>query len=89
MENSLTAGVLDRLLEPISRVLNPASARALAELEADSTAQARIAELAGKCNEGLLSTTEQKEYETYVHAANLIAILQPKARLYLKGHAVS
>jgi hypothetical protein len=30
-----------------------------------------------------------KEYETYVHAANLIAILQAKARLYLKGHAVS
>lgn len=89
MSNDQTASVLERLLEPISRSLNPDSARALAEMEADSVAQTRVAELADKCNHGLLTPVEQKEYETYVHAGNLIAILQAKARLYLKRHARS
>lgn len=53
-------------------------------MEADSAAQARVTELAEKCNQGLLTPVEQKEYETYVHVGNLIAILQAKARLYLK-----
>ena len=81
-----TTGVLDRLLEPISRSLNAASARALAEMQADPVAQARVTELAEKCNQGALTPVEQKEYETYVHAGNLIAILQAKAKLYLKRH---
>lgn len=89
MSKDQTASVLDRLLEPISRFLNPDSARALAEMEADSVAQTRVAELADKCNQGLLTPVEQKEYETYVHAGNLIAILQAKARLYLKRHTRS
>jgi hypothetical protein len=46
----------------------------------------RIAELAEKCNEGALSAAEQQEYETYVHAGNLVAILQAKARLLLNGN---
>jgi hypothetical protein len=87
MADNAMANVLDRLLEPISRSLNPASARALAEMEADPVAQTRVAELAEKCNQGVLSAVEQKEYETYVHAGNLIAVLQAKARLYLKRHS--
>jgi hypothetical protein len=89
MKHELTTGVLEKLLEPISRAFNPDSARALAQMEADPSAQARVAELAEKCNEGTLTPVEQREYETYVHAGNLIAILQAKARLYLKRHAAS
>jgi hypothetical protein len=81
--------VLDRLLEPISRSFNPASARALAEMEADEVAQKRISTLAEKCSEGTLTPVEQREYETYVHTGNIIAVLQAKARLYLKRHATS
>ncbi len=84
-----TTRVLDRLLDPISRCLNPESARALAQLKADPVAQTRIEELAEKCNEGLLTPDEQREYETYVHAGNLIAILQAKARLQLKQAAAA
>jgi hypothetical protein len=79
-------GVLDRILDPISRSLNLDSARSLATIEADPAVQARVAELAEKCNEGHMTPAEQSEYETYVHAGNLIAILQAKARLYLKQH---
>ena len=78
--------VLDRLLDPIARSLNPASARALARTEADAVAQRLVAELAEKCNQGVLTAAERREYETYVHAGNLVAILQAKARLYLKRH---
>jgi hypothetical protein len=76
--------VLDRLLDPITRCLNPESARALVELRADTASQARIAELAEKCNEGRLTPDEHREYETYVHVGNVIAILQAKARLLLR-----
>jgi len=47
---------------------------------ADPEIQARIAERAGKCNEGQLSSAERAEYERFVHAIDLISILQSKAR---------
>ena len=84
MRNEPPAGVLDRLLDPISRCFTSESARALVALRADAVAQHRLEELAEKCNQGNLSPDEQREYETYVHVGNLIAILQAKARLHLK-----
>lgn len=72
--------VLDRLLDPLARALTPAAARALVDFRADADTQARIAELAHKCNEGRLTTKERSEYETYVRSIDLIAILQSKAR---------
>ena len=84
MKNGESASVLDRLLEPVTRCLTPESARALVELRADADAQTRIAELAEKCNEGRLTAEERREYETYVHVGNLIAILQAKARVLLR-----
>ena len=86
MADQVTASVLERLLEPISRSLNLQSARALAEIKSDPVAQKRIAELAEKCNQGALTPIEEKEYETYVNAGSLIAILQAKARAVLARH---
>ncbi len=89
MKNWNTDSVLDRLLDPVSRCFTTEGAQALAELQADPVAQARVEELAEKCNEGQLTTEERLEYETYVHVGNLIGILQAKARLYLKQHTAS
>ena len=89
MKNSQSASVLDRLLEPITRCLTPESARALVELRTDPVAQARIAELAEKCNQGQITPEERREYETYVHVGNIIAILQAKSRLLLRQRAAS
>jgi len=75
--------VLDRLLDAVSRCLTPDAARALIDLRADPETQRRIDELADKCNEGLLSPDERREYEAYVSFANFIAILQAKARKLL------
>jgi hypothetical protein len=75
--------VLDRLLEPVGRCLSPRAARRLVGLRADDTAQKRVQELAEKCNEGTLSDAERSEYEAYIMAANVVAILQAKARARL------
>ena len=80
--NGSTA-VLERLLDPVSRSLNIEAARKLVQLKADAKTQARVDELARKCNEGALTAAERSEYERYVTAGNLIAILQAKARLLL------
>ena len=78
-----SAALLERLLEPVSRSLNAEAAKELIKLKADPRTQARIDELARKCNEGDLTPSERSEYERYVTAGNLVAILQAKARLIL------
>jgi len=77
------SAVLERLLEPVSQSLNVEAARKLIRLKADARAQARVDELARKCNEGQLTPAERAEYERVVTAGTLIAILQAKARLLL------
>jgi hypothetical protein len=81
---TLDAPVLDRLLDPVGRILTPAVARDLVKLRFDRKAQARIGKLARKCNEGKLTDAERSEYETCVYLIDFIAILQAKARTLLK-----
>ena len=83
MNKSRNGRVLQRLLEPVSSSLNEEAARKLIGLKADRKAQARVDELARKCNEGQLTPEERQQYETYVLAGEFIAILQAKARLLL------
>lgn len=75
---------LDRLLDPVARCLSACAACELANLRADEEAQARVRALAEKCNEGTLSAEERTEYEAYAMAANIVAILQAKARARLR-----
>ena len=87
MATATRTTVLDRLLEPLGRCLTVQSARKVVNLRADPVAQARIAELAEKCNEGELSPKELAEYELYVSTGTFIATLQAKARTLLAEHA--
>ncbi len=82
--NAATSQILDRLLEPVGRCLSEEAARQLTGLRADEESQARVHELAEKCNEGTLTAEERSEYESYVMAAGIVAILQAKARARLK-----
>ena len=84
MTNGEGVRVLDRLLDPLVLCLTPESARAVVALRADAAAQARIGELAEKCNEGVLTPEERREYEVYVQVGDVISILQAKARLLLR-----
>jgi hypothetical protein len=74
---------IGRMLEPVSRSLNADAARKLIRLKADAKTQARVDELAQKCNEEELTPDERAEYERLVMVGNIIAILQAKARLIL------
>jgi hypothetical protein len=70
---------LERLLEPVSSSLNEDAARKLVVLKANRKAQARVSQLARKCNEGVVSAAERREYEAYVMAGEIIGILQASA----------
>ncbi len=77
--NSVADG-LARLLDPVAECFTPEVASRVARLQADPTLQSRIDELAEKCNEGQLTTEEEAEYDAYVRAMDVLAILQAKAR---------
>ena len=82
---TLDAPLLDRLLDPLGRILTPEVARKLVRLRFDVKTQAKIAKLARKCNDGRLTPGERREYESYVQTIDFIAILQAKARSLLKA----
>jgi hypothetical protein len=75
-----TPNVLSLLLEPVGQMMPVAFARELAGLRATPDVQARIDELADKCNEGQLTVKERAEYDAYIDAIDVISILQAKAR---------
>jgi hypothetical protein len=83
MEQPTDIAILDKMLEPVARCFTPAVAKQIAELRADAPTQARIDELASKCNEGELTETEKREYQAYVDALDLLGLLQAKARAML------
>jgi hypothetical protein len=83
MTKSSNGSVLERILEPVSSSLNEEAARKLIGLKADRKLQARVARLARKCNEDTLPPAERRDYETYVMASEVVAILQAKARILM------
>jgi hypothetical protein len=87
MQNGQATAVLEEMLEPVTRAFSRDVAQALVNIRASDAAQARIAELAEKCNEGSLTPDERAQYETYVNAVDLISLLQAKARVWLAHHA--
>ena len=86
MQDGGTIAVLDEMLEPVTNAFSRDVATALVNIKAGDTVQARIADLAGKCNEGQLTPDERMDYESYVQAADMISVLQAKARAWLALH---
>lgn len=75
---------LDRLLEPLAGCLSPEVAAKVADLRADEAMQNRVDYLADRANEGLLTAAEREEYAGYLHANEVIAVLQARARSLLR-----
>ncbi len=75
---------LDRLLEPLAGCLSLDVAAKVADLRADDAMQGRINYLADRANEGLLTAEEREEYAGYLHAIDVVAVLQAKARSLLR-----
>jgi hypothetical protein len=89
MDPEIPTQVLNELLEPLSNCLTPEVARRVVALRASAAAQRRVDDLAEKCNDGELSADERAEYEAYVMAGNLIAVIQAKARRLLAGQSAA
>jgi hypothetical protein len=83
---STVATFLDRILDPLTECFTPQVARRLAELTADSQTQAHLDTLASKANQGQLSPEEDAEYKQAIDAIDMVAILQAKARAYIRQH---
>lgn len=81
-----TTTALNQLLEPLSQTLGVEAALSISGLTIDPTIQARIEELADRCNEGLLTEAERAEYLGYVEGAEILALIKSKARRYLASH---
>jgi hypothetical protein len=86
---SIETTYLDRILDPVAECFTPGVARRLAELRADPETQARLDALAEKANQGQLTPEEDTEYKQTIDAIDLLAILQAKARAYLRRHPTS
>lgn len=74
---------LARLLNPVVACFTPEVAKRIVELDVDPEVQARVAELAERCNEGILTPEETHEYDAYMQTMDVIAVLQQQARTLL------
>ena len=82
-----TVGLI-KILDPVAQCFTPEVAKRVAELRADPAVQARIEELAEKCNEGTITPEEMAEYDAYIQAMDVVAVLQKQARiLIVQPHA--
>lgn len=79
-----SASALDRFLDPVTSCFTPQVAERIAELRLDSDLLARIELLAQKANEGCLTQAEDEEYKDYIEGGDLLALLQAKARRFLR-----
>lgn len=67
-------------------VFTPELARRIVELRAEPTVQAYIDDLADKANRGTLTPEEDRDYKSCIEAADIIGIIQAKARRFLASH---
>ena len=84
---STVASYLDRILDPLAECFTPQVAHRLIELTADPQTQVHLDVLANKANEGQLTADEDAEYKQAIDAIDMVAILQAKARAYLRQHS--
>jgi hypothetical protein len=78
---------LERMLDPLSRSLNEAAARALVDLKADDQLVSELDRLAAKESADTITEEERRRYDTYVSAGSILSVLQAKARLFLRDQA--
>lgn len=63
--------------------MTPEASQALIAVEPDPADVERVRALAGRSNQGTLTSEERAEYEMYVLAGDLIAVLKAKTRAVL------
>ena len=84
MTTNTGAAILRRLIGPDSHDLAPEAARSILELDFPATDHERVGDLSHKASEGTLTSEEREELDEYLRVADLLALLQSKARGSLK-----
>ncbi len=87
MSHVIDNGAFDRATDPLFQLLSDEQLRRLSALAPNLDLEDRIGELADRVQEGELSVEEVAEYEGYVRANNLVAVLQGIARRRLTSNA--
>lgn len=83
----VTRSALDQFLDPTAGWLTAESAQKLVDWKVGDELRERIEELGHKANLGALSEEEDAEYRAYLDDAEVISLMQAKARrLYLNTH---
>jgi hypothetical protein len=75
-----TLSALDQLFNPAAGWLTPEGAQTLVDWKVSDELRRRIEELGFKANRGTLSEEEDAEYRAYLDDAEVISLLQAKAR---------
>jgi hypothetical protein len=84
MTPNTSAAILNRLIEPESDDLSPDAARSLLRLDFRAKDHARMSELSASARAGTLTLDEREELEEYLRVADMLAVLQSKARRSLQ-----
>ena len=75
---------MDEMLDLAAGCFDVSTLNALAKLRLNPKMQARVKRLAGKANEDELTRREREEYQSYIQASELLALIQLRARLKLR-----
>lgn len=86
---TLDSTSLHRFLEQFTDTLTPELAQHFVSLPPNPDLQARLDELGEKANDGTLTQAERSEYDTYVEAMDVIALLRVKTLARQDGDADS
>jgi hypothetical protein len=78
---------LDQFLNPAAGWLTPQGAQQLVDWTAKGDLRKRIEELGQKANFGTLTAEEDAEYRAYLDDAEIVCLLQAKARRLFKNNA--
>jgi len=78
---------METMLSAVADTFDAKALNALVDMCAPEDAAARMAWLAERANEGLLTEDERHEYHSAISFGNFLGLLQTKARLKLNSAA--
>jgi hypothetical protein len=85
---SVTMAMLEQIAELDVASMSPKTARHLLALSFPRSHQEKVDSLSRKAREGSLTTTERAELDEFIRVADLLAIMQSRARQALKRAGV-
>jgi len=77
------SSLADQMLDMASGCFDAATLESLARMRLTRKQAAWVDKLADKANEGTLTATERAEYQAYIKTADMLALLQLRARMRL------